>query len=166
MLGGILALDLSGSCGFAHGHAGSNELPAFGTWHLPPGAWLGPKFVAYENELIAALEGLQPKLVLMEAPLPASRQGSTNVARQQFGLAAITEAECCRARVVLREQPAHMVRKAVLGRGAFGGSEPAKAAVIAWCRAQGYCVTDDHQADALVLFRFACMAQNRNVAKG
>lgn len=159
--GGIFALDLSGIVGWAYGHAGQNASPEFGTWRLPEGPRLGPKYVGYENELIAALEKFKPKLVVMEAPLPSMRQGSTNVARQQFGLAAYTEGECCRARIQLREQAASTVRKAVMGQGRFP-TGTAKEHVIAWCREQGWMVQDDNAADACVLWAYSCKIALKN----
>lgn len=129
----------------------------FGTWHLPATKLLGPRFVAFENELIAAFGRFRPRLCVMEAPLHAYRQGSTNVARQQLGLAAYVDGEGHRARVQVREEQANTARKAVLGCGRFDSSEAAKAAAIAWCRAQGWMAGDDHQADALVLLRYSQM---------
>lgn len=170
--GGILTLDLSSVVGWAYGHPG-DDAPVFGTWHLSTSRLLGPRYVSYENELIACLNLYMPRLVVMEAPLPSIRQGSTNVARQQFGLAAYTEGECHRFHVQLREQPAHMVRKAVLGRGSFGEPDPAnprrrvngranaKSAVMEWCQAQGWNVPDDNAADACVLWRYSCEIESR-----
>lgn len=153
--GGVLCLDLSSIVGWCYGHRG-DPLPEFGRWVLADGPALGPKFVGFENMLIKALERFQPTKVVMEAPLPANRQGSTNVARQQFGLAAYTEGECCRARVALFEREANVVRAAVLGRGNFGSSEKAKAAVMAWCAAQQWPVPDNNAGDAAVLWAYSC----------
>ena len=160
---GILALDLSGTCGWAFGCDG-DLVPAFGSWQLSESSLLGPKFVAYENELIAALERLRPRLCVMEAPLPAMSQGSTNVARLQFGLAAITEAECWRARVQVREQAASTARKAVIGQGRWAKGT-AKHHVIAYCRSQGWSVSDDHQADALILLAFSHRVQRERAGR-
>lgn len=162
--GGILALDLSGTVGWAAGHPG--QTPACGTWRLSTSPRLGPRFVGYENELIDALERWKPRLVVMEAPLPAMRQGSTDVARQQFGLAAYTEGECERARVQLREQPAHMVRKAVLGYAPTGGTEKIKAEIVAWCHAQGWSPPDHNAGDALVLWAYSCLMERRRPITG
>lgn len=156
--GGILALDLSGIVGWCYGRI-DDVLPLFGTWHLSESKLLGPRYVAFENELIDALDRFQPKLVIAEAPLPSNRQGSTNVARQQFGLAAYVEGECWRRQIECREQPAHQVRKTVLGKGSFGSSEAAKAQVLAYARAQGWKVPDHNAADACVLWRYACFVR-------
>ena len=92
-------------------------MPAFGTWHLADSHLLGLKFVSFENELIAAIKPLQPRLIVMEAPLPSMSQASTNVARLQFGMAAYVEGEAHRACVQIREQTASTARKAVISRG-------------------------------------------------
>ena len=156
--GGIFALDLSGTVGWCFGHPG-DLVPLFGTWHLSESRLLGPRYVSYENELIAALRLFKPKLVVMEAPLPSKSQGSTNVARQQFGLAAYTEGECWRNQTRLTEQAASSVRKGVLGRGTFSVGT-AKSHVIAYCKAQGWAVPDDNAADACLLWAFACGVRN------
>jgi Holliday junction resolvasome RuvABC endonuclease subunit len=150
--GGVLTLDLASIVGWAYGHKG--ERPSSGTWILR-GHQLGPRFVGFENELIRAIETYRPRLIVMEAPLPPTRQASTFVARQQFGLAAYVEGEGCRAGIDVREMPFDTVRKAVLGRGRFGGTDQAKAAVLAWCRAQGWNPSDHNAADAIVLWAFA-----------
>ena len=157
--GGIFCLDLSSVCGFAVGHIG-DLVPSFGSWHLSESSLLGPKFVSFENELIAALERLRPSICVMEAPLPAMSQGTTNVARLQFGLAAITEAECWRARVQVRETAASTARKQVIGQGRWAKGT-AKDHVLAWCRTQGWNPPDDHAGDALVLWRHTCGVQDR-----
>lgn len=155
----ILALDLGSWVGWAFGALGDNR-PSFGTWHLPETRLRGPRYVAYENELIAALRRFQPTVVVMAAPLNRKAKGGQAAARQQLGLAAYTEGECCRARVQLREVHEATARKDVLGRGRFpvGGAKPA---AMAWAAASGFDVSDDHQADTLVLWTHACGVQDR-----
>jgi Holliday junction resolvasome RuvABC endonuclease subunit len=149
----VLALDLSSTVGWCAGpKPGRDGSVRFGSWRL--GKTLAERFVGYENELLKAIIAHQPTLVLMEAPLPANRQASTHVARQQFGLAAVTEAVCYRQGVECREQRADDVRKAMLGRARFGASEETKRQVIRWCLARGWNVRDDHAADAAVLYAF------------
>lgn len=150
--GGILCLDLASIVGWAYGHKG--DQPSYGTWVLR-GKQLGQRFVGFENELIRSIETYRPRLIVMEAPLPPVRQASMFVARQQFGLAAYVEGEAYRAGITVREMPFDMVRKAVLGRGRFGGTERAKAAVMAWCRNEGWNPHDDNAGDALCLWAFS-----------
>ena len=158
-IGGLLCFDLSGTVGFAYGHVG-DLMPTFGSWHLSDSSLLGARYTSFENELIAAIERFRPRVIIMEAPLPSSAQGTTNVARQQFGLAAYVEGEAFRARIQVREVPASTVRKEVLGKGRFA-SGTAKAAVMAFCKGKGWNVSDDHQADALILWLYSCDVQRR-----
>jgi Holliday junction resolvasome RuvABC endonuclease subunit len=149
----VLTLDLSSTVGWCAGpKPGRDGLVRFGSWRL--GKTLVERFVGLENELLKAVFALKPTLVLMEAPLPANRQASTHVARQQFGLAAMTEAVCWRAGVECREQRADDVRKAMLGKARYGDSETTKRHVIRWCQAKGWPVRDDHAADAALLYAF------------
>lgn len=153
--GGLLTLDLSGTVGVAYGHKG-DERPWSTSWRLSRGSDLAPRFGGFENELVAALDLYRPRRVVMEAPLPSNRQASTFVARQQFGLAAITELNCWRAGVDCRETSCDAVRLAVLGRCRFaGGTEEAKRTVMTWCRAQGWNPVDHNAGDSLVLWAYS-----------
>lgn len=155
----VLAIDLGKCVGWAFGMPG-DPLPLFGTWHLANTTLHGPRFASYENELIAALERFKPTLVVMASPLRRTGMQGQQAARQALGLAAFTESECYRARVQLREAHEGTVRKDVLGRGTFPAGA-VKNVAVAWCIANGWPVTDDHQADALILWKHSCGVQSR-----
>lgn len=146
---GTLCLDLSLSIGWAFG-LHEDDAPRCGVWLLPSSADLGRRYAALGNELADAIALFQPRLVLMEAPLV--RQDRS--ARLLLGLAAHVESTCYRWGVECMETHSSTARKAVLGRGTFPTGE-AKAAVMAWCRAQGWAFPDDNAADALCLWQYA-----------
>lgn len=154
--GGILALDLSLSTGWAYG--GMNDLePISGTWLLradgdterEAGKW----FAALDNEVADAIDIFQPSEVIMEAPLGSKRQTS---ARVLLGLACHAESCCYRKSVSISEQHVQTVRLDVLGCGRFPKGQ-AKAYVAAWVRLQGWEVETDDEADARVVWCFGQM---------
>ena len=140
----ILALDLSSRTGWARSKG--FDAPRHGVWRLDGD--LGRRCSA----LAAALEdelAFPPDLVIVEAPLPAQAQGSTDTARNQFGLAAVAEMICHERGVTCEEASAIDVRRLVMGKAKMD-----KAGVMAWCRAQGWAPRDDNAADALALLRY------------
>lgn len=148
---GTLALDVSLSVGWAFG-LDTDAAPRCGVWLLPSSADLGKRYAALGNELADALALHQPRLVLMEAPLV--RQD--NSARLLLGLAAHVESTCWRWGVECREAHSATIRKAVLGKGTFPAGT-AKAAVLAYCEAQGWAVPSHDAADACVTWAYARM---------
>ena len=144
--GGILALDLSTRAGWAYGH--DFAAPAHGVWALGKMAELGRCLSCLAGEMEDAIRVMQPKLVIMEAPLPPQAQTAASTARLQFGLAAVCEMVCYEQGVECEEERAAQVRKLVLGRG-----RPDKDAIVAWCRDQGWSPAEHNDADALVLLR-------------
>jgi Holliday junction resolvasome RuvABC endonuclease subunit len=158
--GGIFALDLSRNCGWAYGRLGLP--PLNGTWVLPFVGGEGARYASFENELAAALEVYQPSHLVVEAPLPLPALNNADVAKQQMGLRAFAYSEAYRASIPVHEVDAYTVRKEVLGTGRFAKGQ-VKAAVVAWCRRQGFDVPDDNAGDACVLWtyfskRLACTA--------
>ncbi len=149
--GGVLCLDLSTRTGWAYGVAGA--VPLSGVWELPNTTDLGRRFAAFENELLDALAEMQPVLVSMEAPLPASEQTHAYSAELQIGLAAIAECACYRWERRLFRRASSTVRAAVLGTARFPKGE-AKKAVMEWCRARGWRFPDHNAADALLLWAY------------
>lgn len=152
----ILALDLSTRCGWACGRAG--DRPDYGTIRIGgqrEGGNLGLAF-AGAVDAIADLHAVQHfERVVMEAPLPPAAQTHAHTARMQLGLAAVVELWCWRRDIPCTEASALTVRGKVIGRTRFGGRDEGKAAVIAWCEAQGWRPGDDNAADALLLLAYA-----------
>lgn len=156
--GGILALDLSLSTGWAYGCA-EDASPVSGYWVLPPTArGLGACYVALENELEDAIHLHRPALVAVEAPLVWKRQTSAELL---LGLANIAEACCWRWDVECRKQSVESVRTAVIGTSRFPKGE-AKTYVLDWCRRRGWDLDNDDEADARVLWQHnATLIRNR-----
>ena len=162
--GGILALDLSTRTGWCQGGLDDAE-PVSGVWVLPPMSQLAACFVALENELDDLIELRKPRLVLSEAPIEKQQTS----ARLLIGLANQVLATCYRHGILAREQSVNTMRLAMLGTCSFAardprtgrrvpgtGSQNAKAAVIAWCHAQGWTQIADHnEADARLAWAYA-----------
>lgn len=156
MPGLVLALDLSLRTGWAIGRP--NEKPRWGVWELgrPDQDGDGRRFSCLASSLEDAFAAFDPDEVIYEAPI--SRQQTS--ARLLIGLGAVVEMICSERSIRYCEEHVGTVRKEVIGRGGFRATEDAsasmqaKAAVAAWCTSQGWRVTDDNSADALVLLRY------------
>jgi len=152
---GVLFLDLSKHVGWAYG-ANPDVQPLWGVWRLPTGFELGRIFAAFENELLGALDTLQPRLVGMEAPLSANQQTDAFTAELQIGLAAIAECACYRWEKPLMRRSSGTIRSAVIGRARRTDAERQarldvkKAIVEPWCVARGWTITDHNARDAAV----------------
>lgn len=147
--GGVLALDLASTVGWAFGHV--NDLdPLYGVWRLPHFGGEGGRYVAFENELAAFIERHQPGHVILEAALSlqALAQVSTiAVTRQQLSLRAIAYMEAYRASITITEIDSRSVRLAILGVGSFA-KDTVKREVVQYCRRQGWMVPDHNAGDA------------------
>lgn len=147
--GGVLALDLASTVGWAFGHP--NDLdPLFGCWHLPRFGGEGGRYAAFENELAAFMAEHEPSYMVLEAAfsLQAFAASSTiAVARQQLSLRAIAYMEAYRASVPISEIDSDSVRFAILGRARFP-KDTVKREVIAYCRRRTWKVPDHNAGDA------------------
>jgi len=161
--GGILALDLSLSTGWAYGGLRVNA-PLIGRWFLNGGVRdMGQSWVDLQNRLEDFITLQKPSLIVYA--LPYAKVQTT--ARLGLGLAAHAESSCWRLEVQVREIPEGTARKHVLGRGGFAERDDrkqiikgsarknAKAASMAWCEGKGWPVRDDNESDACVLWEFA-----------
>ncbi len=157
--GGILALDLSGICGWAYGRLTDNA-PICGTWRLAPGG-IGPLVASFENALEDAISMHSPGLIFVEAPMPATALSNSQTWRQQLGLAASAEAAAWRCGVRYREQSATTVRSQILGTTRHPPGGNIKDVVMAWCHKQGWQPVDHNAGDACVLFEFARREQQK-----
>lgn len=161
--GGILALDLSLTTGWAYG--GVREIaPRFGRWRLNGGLHnMGEAWVDLQNRLEDFCALQKPSLIVYA--LPYAKIQTT--ARLGMGLAAHAESSGFRMEVQVREIPEGTARKGVLGRGGFAERDDqkriikgsarknAKAASMAWCEAKGWAVRDDNESDACVIWEFS-----------
>jgi Holliday junction resolvasome RuvABC endonuclease subunit len=151
-----MALDLAPKVtGWAIGHL-SDEAPEFGRWMLPRLGTEGAKYAKFADLLYGALKSWQPTAVVVEAPLPPAAQAAqkdTSTAFRQYGFRAIVHEAAWRRSIPITEVSADMVRIELLGRCRWpkGG---AKTAVIRHCIALGLQVSDDNEADAILIWHW------------
>ena len=155
--GGVLALDLSLTTGWAFGSP--DETPICGIWKLPrfiPGA----AYNELQRVLTDACAALRPGLLFVEAPIMDYTQDSH---RLLLGLSAHVDSLGQQLSIPVREEHVGTIRVRTIGTCRFpketpnqSGSQAAKAGVYKWCRAQGWSPPDDNAADALVCWKYAC----------
>jgi Holliday junction resolvasome RuvABC endonuclease subunit len=156
-LGGVLALDLSGTVGWAYGAIDAPD-PSFGCWHLPRIGGEGARFAAFENELAAAMDRWSPSAVVLEAPLSLQALcgvSTLKVVAQQLTLRGIGYAEAWRASAPISEVSSDMVRLAMLGQSRFK-KDTVKTEVVAYCHARGWKVPDHNAGDACLVWAWQC----------
>jgi hypothetical protein len=152
--GGIFTLDLARITGWAYGCANWRS-PMFGTWHMPLIGGEGMRFAAFENELEAALEELEPLSIVCESPLPLPAVTNRAAVQQQLGMRAFVKAACYRASIECTEVSADLVRMELLGFcRAPGRPEAIKNHVVAYCRRKGWKVPDHNAGDACLLWEW------------
>ena len=153
--GGILALDLASTVGWAYGPIVSEgATPTCGAWILPNIGGIGAKCAAFENELLDSISLFQPSHIVMEAALPAKAQSSQWSAEAAIGLSCYAQGTAYRHDIDISKISALTVRKVILGRGTFPKGE-AKDFVQAFCREQGWRFPTHDAADALVTWLYA-----------
>jgi Holliday junction resolvasome RuvABC endonuclease subunit len=155
--GGVLALDLSSNCGVAYGPIDSQR-PWFACWRLPRTGGEGARYAAFENELAAAMDAMQPSHIVLEAALSLQALASVSniaVTRQQLTLRGVAYMEGYRASVAVTEVSSDIVRYAMLGQSHFKKGT-VKSEVIRYCRERGIDVWDDNAADAILTFLWHC----------
>jgi hypothetical protein len=150
----VMAVDLSSHCGWASGKPGST--PRFGVWELPSIADAGRQAGAFADVFADAITVHKPRLVILEVDINLHRHNPAGTAEQQIGMAYLAGLICWRREVTMKRATASDARSAVLGRARWPEKGDAKAAVLAWCRQQGWDVLNHNAADALVLWQFAC----------
>jgi Holliday junction resolvasome RuvABC endonuclease subunit len=150
--GGILALDLASTVGWAHGGL-ADAAPKFGIWMLPQGQGEGARYAAFENALAAAMDRIQPERLILEAPLPLMAQTQARTAQQQYTLRGIAFAEAWRASVPIMEIDALTVRREVMGQGRFS-KDTVKREVVRYCRVRGWRVPDHNAGDACLTWEW------------
>jgi hypothetical protein len=157
--GGVLALDLGSTTGWAYGHV-DQKTPAFGHWHCKlEGDWEGERYMRLSNQVWQAFEDLKPSKVVLEAALKAGAMHNDYAMNQQVGMRASVLEQMARHNL---SRPfffsTNLIRAEMLGRSWFPKGK-AKEAVKAWARREGYLVANDHQADAICLWRYWVDAQ-------
>lgn len=153
----VLALDLASVTGWAVGEPGG--VPEHGSVRFAKaGASHEAIFAAALNWMHAIVNDHHPDLVVWEAPLPASfRSGHTTVDTTSllFGLPAIVGAAAYVCGVYdIRKATTRDVRQHFIGQNPKG--KIGKMLVMRQCRAHGWEVEDDNEADALAVWSYMC----------
>jgi hypothetical protein len=157
MPGPVLALDLASVSGWAVGEPGAK--PEHGSIRFASaGASHEAIFAAAYNWTQRMINTYEPGLIVWEAPMPTSfsrGMTTTNVTTLLYGLPAVIGTASYLRKI-------YNVRKANTKdvRMHFIGSNPkrakAKPMVIRQCRAMGWDVVDDNEADALATHSYMC----------
>lgn len=151
----VLALDLATRSGFAFGKPG--EPPISGSMRFAsPGASHEAIFASALRWITTLIKRCEPDLIVWEAPLaPSFKRGFTNANTTTllFGLPAVIGAVAFLLGVFdVRKAEARKVRMH------FIGANPkrviAKKQTIEQCRARGWAVDDDNEADALAVWSY------------
>jgi hypothetical protein len=152
----VLALDLASVSGWAVGEPGGK--PVHGSIRFArPGASHEAIFAGAIKWINSVLNEYEPTIVVWEAPLAGFKGGKTtvDVTTILFGLPAVIGA-------VVYLRGIYDIRKAETRdvRHHFIGSNPkrarAKPLVMRQCRAMGWAVKDDNEADALATWSYMC----------
>lgn len=149
----LLTLDLATVVGWASGPIGAH--PAFGSFRVS-GSDLGRWLKFFRAALSGLIVEYRPTLIIFEAPIIVAGGSALATVRKLTGLAALTELAACDFGIPVREAGASEIAKALLGRARFpGGRKEKKAATVAACKALGFAVRDDNEADAVALWLYA-----------
>jgi hypothetical protein len=163
--GGVLALDAASRItGWCYGQL-SWDAPWFGNWHMPFMGGEGMCYVAFENELIDAIDDKRPAQIVLESPLSRmvadSNERTVNLLR---GLRAIVRLNAARGwedeqgerhPIAVSEVSADLVRGEILGFSRVPGHPKAiKQHIVLGCRRRGWKVPDDNSGDACLLWEW------------
>lgn len=153
----VLALDLASVTGWACGEPGGSL--EHGTIRFASSGACHEAIFARAYQWMNGMIGVHmPTLVVWEAPLPTSfRRGSTNsdTTSLLFGLPAVIGAAAYENRVFdIRKADTRDVRLHFIGCNPK--RTKAKPMVIRQCRAMGWDVSDDNEADALATWHYMC----------
>lgn len=152
----ILALDLASKLGFAFGSAAEGVLGS-GSHKLPvTGENVGQFLHAYCVWLHDKISETSAGEVIFEMPvLPNLGKTSLVTLRKLYSLCGVTELLAHERQIACTEANLSDIRSHALGKGNVPRKRDlVKPAIIAWCRARGWTVRDDNQADALALLSF------------
>lgn len=179
MTGGILALDVATTTGWAYGMPG--DRPAFG--HFRSGK-PRPKGEGNTGEVLRAFclwlgtrcIELQPAMVVFEAPyvprfaprnvrtktgqVIATTPGASTpidiyVVRRLFAMCGLVEMIAYEHNIPCREEQSNVICRHFTGNGSWGGRENKKAATQKMCAVYGFPGLSEDEADALALWVYA-----------
>lgn len=154
-VGGVLALDLAGTVGWAYGLLGPSP-PASGFWRLPHIGGEGERYARLENELEGFCERNQPAAFVIERSFTLeafARHSNYRVMAQQITLRGIAYLVAWRFSAAVSEIDPQTVRAEVMGQRRYS-KDIVKREVVRYCRERGWKVTDHNQADALVTWEW------------
>jgi crossover junction endodeoxyribonuclease RuvC len=147
--GDILTLDLATNTGFCIG-APADPNPKFGHFTIPPtGDDVGRFGFTFDDWLSGVFDFHNVGFCVFEMPiLPAKTQLMT--VRKLTGLAMLTEMQCRRRKIPVREARASSVKKHFAGSG-----RAKKVDTMDVCRRYGWRVKTDDEADACALWAYS-----------
>lgn len=149
----LLCLDLATVSGWAAGPPSAT--PAFGSFRIH-GSELGRFMAEFVEHLERVFALTRPTLIVFEAPIIRQKHSSLATVRKLTGLACMTEVFAHAKEIPVREAGGDEITRALLGRARFpGGRKEKKAATVSACKALGFAVRDDNEADAVALWLYA-----------
>jgi Holliday junction resolvasome RuvABC endonuclease subunit len=153
--GGILALDLSLTTGFAYGVFG--ERPVWGHWQIGRMEASGEALAVLEDHCDDAIRWHRPRALVYEAPIPANRSSNgAYTIELLLQLAGIAKLIAVRHGIPYYHQNLTQARSKVLGKAPRGKTEEIKSVIIQWAAGRGWDVgKQDDQADALLLLAYS-----------
>lgn len=154
MAGGVLALDLATFTGWAISQPAGP--PLFGTQRIgKPHYSAGRFFAAFRRWAAGMIEIERPAAIYYEAPIIVEANG-LQAAYRLMGLTAHLEAIAYELGVPRIERLASTaVRKHFTGRGRWADREDGKRRTVDACRARGWNVISDDEADACAVLDLA-----------
>lgn len=160
MTGAVLALDLARCYGWCEGEPGAE--PRFGSAvFAKQGATQEEIFSGAIREIGSRLAAFPPRVLVYEEPeLFRLRDGKATKATIEvlFGLPAVVQGIAHRFGVpIIRKAATGDVRKFFIGKRQLPRAQ-AKIAVVKECRARGWEVRNDDEADACAIWSFTCAA--------
>lgn len=161
-----LALDMATRFGWAAGDLRGQ--PTFGSVNLgEAGSKHGARFFQALIEVQRLVNEHRPKLIMIEAAIPAGPKGSAARAQLAMGYRAQVHLVAFRAGIRIDEAHIATVRSHFVGK-LSKGRKNAKAKTIEQCIDLGWNVDDDNQADALALWAYtgAKLGHRRNKVAG
>lgn len=144
----VLFFDLATATGWAAGDGTGR--PKWGAFTLPKtGENIGAFLIAAQEKIEKLIVDTVPDLVAFESPFINRRIDTIQKIRKLGGLANEVEKSAIRFNLPCREVSVDKVRRHFLGRDYPRKSAAAKTAVKVACRARGWDVDGDDEADAL-----------------
>lgn len=142
-----LFFDLARLTGWAAGD--QRGVDGWGTFLLPQTYEITPPyFDAAERAISELIDKYKPALIGFESPLLRNRDNVAKL-RKLYGLANEVERIADRRGITCREASLGQIRTHFLGKGYPHGTEEVKTRTKVRCRARGWAVKDDNEADAL-----------------